>query len=354
MPQIDAVLCTLQYQKEHIERLRRAFYPAEFIHLQRRDDAALLAALERIDVAVLKGDLDSRFLRARQLRWVHCDHAGLERSAKPEVLEKGLLVTSSAGRSAPALAEHAMFFMLALAYNFPAFYAAQQARRWGAENQTQLRALRGQTVGIVGMGHIGKALALRCKAFEMRILGYRRRATPCPEGVDQLYSVERGDTLQPILEQSDFLVLSVPLTNSTQGLIGARELRCMKSSAFLINIARGALVDESALFDALRAGRLAGAGLDTFELEPLPRSSPLWNAPRTIITPHVTPRLADRVERSLEIICENIRRYLSGEPLLNLLTEREVYSRSALSSRAIRRSGWLARIGGLFRGSAST
>jgi phosphoglycerate dehydrogenase-like enzyme len=351
MPQIYAVLSTLRYEPKHIDRLRRALFPAELIHLERDDDAALLAALDRVDVALIKGDLDSRFLRAPHLRWVHCDRAGLDRSAEPEVLEKGLLVSSSAGRSAPALAEHAMFFMLALAYNFPAYYAAQRARRWGLQDQNHIRALRGQTVGIVGMGHNGKALAPRCKAFEMRVLGYRRRDTPCPEGVDQLYSADRGDALEPMLEQSDFLVLAVPLTTSTHGLIGARELNCMKSSAFLINIARGALVDESALLAALHGGRLAGAGLDTFEIEPLPRSSPLWDAPRTIITPHVTPQLPDRAERSLEIICENIRRYRGGEPMLNLLTEREIYRRPSRISRAIQRRGWLARIGGLFRDS---
>ncbi len=225
-----------------------------------------------------------------------------------------------------------MFFMLALAYDFPAFHAAQRARRWGIPRQDSLRALSGQTVGILGLGHIGSAVARRCKAFEMRVLGFRRRDAPAPAGVDRVSCVERGESFVPILQESDFVVLALPLTDATHGMIGAAELARMKPTAFLINIARGALTDEAALAQALKAGRLAGAGLDAFATEPLPRSSPLWTAPRTLITPHVTPRLADRTERSIAIISENIRRYRAGETLLNLLTEREMYTRGAPQS----------------------
>ena len=327
MPEIGAVLATVRYGDEEIEKLRRAFHPAPLTHVQSGDAPALLAALVRVDVAVIRGNVDQRFLQAPRLRWVHFDKAGLDRSARPEVFERGLLVTSSAGRSDSALAEHVMFFMLALAYDFPAFHAAQRARRWGVPDQDNLRALGGRTVGILGLGHIGTAVARRCKAFEMRVLGYRRRATT-PEGVDRVYCVERGESFLPILEQSDFVVLALPLTDATHGMIGARELSRMKASAFLVNIARGALTDEAALAAALRSGKLAGAGLDVFAAEPLPRASPLWTAPRTLITPHVTPKLADRTERSIAIISENIRRYRAGETLLNLLTEREIYTRA--------------------------
>src|SRR5918912_251000 len=169
MPSIDYVLATVSYQGEHLERLRRAFAPAE-IRQARRDDAPGIAqALERADVAVLAGDLDERFLRASRLRWIHCDHAGLNKSARPEVFERGLLVTSSAGRSSPALAEHAILFMLALAYHFPAFYEAQKAHRWGIAGQDQLRGLIGHTVGIVGLGNTGSELATRTRALGMRV-----------------------------------------------------------------------------------------------------------------------------------------------------------------------------------------
>jgi phosphoglycerate dehydrogenase-like enzyme len=341
MPEIGAVLSTVQFEDKQIERLRRAFHPAEFIQINGRDKKGVATALGRVDVAVIPGDVGRRHLEAPHLRWVHCDKAGLDGSARPEVFKRGLLVTGSSGRSDAALAEHVMFFMLALSHNFPALQAAQRARRWGVPGQDDLRALSGQTVGILGLGHIGATVARYCKALGMRVLGYRRRDAPPSDCVDQVYCVERGDGFMPILEESDFVVLALPLSDATHGMIGASELARMKPSAFLINIARGALTDETALAAALESGRLAGAGLDAFSTEPLPRSSPLWRTPRTLITPHATPRLSDRAERSIAIIEENIRRYRAGETLLNLLTERDVYTRGPpMRERRLRWLRW--------------
>ncbi|MBI3971616.1 MAG: D-2-hydroxyacid dehydrogenase [Chloroflexi bacterium] len=327
MPEIKTVLATVPYSGAHLDRLRAAFAPAEFIHLRRDDTEGIAAALERADVAVLAGDLDERSLSAPHLRWVHCDHAGLNKSARPEVFEKGLLVTSSAGRSSPVLAEHVILLMLALAYDFPTFLDAQRRHQWGIPGQDALRGLYGRTVGIVGLGNTGTELAVRAKALGMRVLGYRRQASGPPPGVDRLYSAEGGDTLDELLQQGDFVVLAVPLSDATYHLIGERDLRLMKRSAFLVNMARGAVVDETALIRALYEGWIAGAGLDTFTREPLPPDSPLWDAPHTIITPHVTPQVPDRTGRSLDILCENVRRYRAGEPLLNLLKPEDVYTR---------------------------
>ncbi|MDZ7736273.1 MAG: D-2-hydroxyacid dehydrogenase [Gammaproteobacteria bacterium] len=326
MPAIRVVLATVTYERPQLDTLRQIFEPAEFIHCDRRDQACIAAALKRADIAVLAGDLDDRFLDAPYLKWVHCDHAGLERSARPEVFERGLLVTGSAGRSAPALAEHALFFMLALAYDFPGLYEAQRARRWRAPEHRPLRALHGSRLGIIGLGHTGRALAIRAKALGMDVMGYRRRNLPAPEGVDRRLCADTGDTLDPLLQTCDFIVLAARLTDRTIQMIGARELARMKPSACLINVARGALVDETALIEALHAGRIAGAGLDTFATEPLPRESQLWNAPRTLITPHLTPPLTDRTERSLAIIRDNADRYRRGEPLYNQLTPEDVYT----------------------------
>ena len=327
MPSIDYVLATVPYQGEHLARLRRAFAPAVLHQLRRDDMAGIAAALERADVAVLAGDLDDRFLGAPRLRWIHCDHAGLNRSARPEVFARGLLVTSSAGRSSPVLAEHALLFMLALAYNFPRFYAAQQAHRWGIAGQDALRGLYGCTVGIVGLGHTGTELATRAKAMGLRVLGYRRRADAVP-GVDRVYSAERGEPLDELLRESDYVVLAVPLSDATHHLIGEKELRLMKPTARLVNMARGAVVDEAALLRALREGWIAGAGLDTFAQEPLPPDSPLWEAPNVLITPHMTPQVPDRTGRALDVIEENVRRYRAGERLLNQLTPEDVYTKA--------------------------
>ncbi len=330
MAEINRVLATVAYRGEHLLRLERAFAPAPLVHLRWDDAEGIAAALQEAEVAVLAGDLDQRFLdpqTAPKLRWVHCDHAGLNKSARPEVFERGLLVTSSAGRSSPVLAEHAILFMMTLAYRFTAFLDAQRAHRWGIPGSGDLRGLFGHTVGIVGLGNTGSELAVRCKALGMRVIGYRRSIKPAPEGVNQLFSAANGDTLEPLLRESDFVVLAVPLSDSTHHMIGERELNQMKQPAYLVNMARGNLIDEAALLVALRSGRLAGAGLDTFAQEPLPPDSPLWDAPNTLITPHTTPQVPDRTGRSLEVIEQNVKRYLAGQPLINQLGPEDVYTK---------------------------
>jgi phosphoglycerate dehydrogenase-like enzyme len=323
MAEIRVVLLTVRWAEEYVARLRQALGDVEMVRAQ--DRAEIERALQRADVAILSGDLDDRYADAPNLRWVHCDHAGLNKSARPWVFERGLLVTSSSGRSAPALAEHAILFLLLFSYRFPAFLEAQRQHRWGIEGQNELRGLIGRTVGIVGLGNTGQELASRAQALKMRVLGYRRRAEDVP-GVDRLYAAERGDALDDLLREADFVVLATPLSDATHHLIGARELGLMKRSAVLVNMARGGVVDEAALLSALREGRIAGAGLDTFAVEPLPPDSPLWDAPNVLITPHTTPQVPDRTARSLEMITENIRRYRAGERLLNLLTPADVYT----------------------------
>lgn len=326
MRDIRVVLTTVNYKDEHFRKLAEAFVPAKVIRLRRDDHEGIQQALKIADVAVLGGDLDERFLQAPLLRWIHCDHAGLNSCAWPELFDRELLVTSSAGRSSPALAEHAIFFMLALAYQYPRFLDAQRAHQFGVPGQEELRGLYGRTVGIVGMGHTGSELAVRVKAMGMRVLGYRRGAAPAPPGVDRILCAENGGTLDELLVDSDFVVLAVPLNNSTHHLIGRRELSLMKRSAYMINMARGAVIDEDALTEALYAEQIGGAGLDTFTKEPLPLDSLLWDAPNTLITPHTTPQVPDRTGRSIDIIRENISRYRAGEPLINQLRSSDMYT----------------------------
>lgn len=321
------VLTTLAYQGAHWERLVEALDGTQTLRFADTASDGFEDALARADVAILAKDPDVRILTAPRLQWIHVDHAGLNRAARPEAFREGLIVTGSAGRSAPVLAEHALFFALALAYRYPAFLDAQRAHRWGVPGQDDLRGLYGRTMGIVGLGNTGKELAVRAKAMGMRVLGYRRSATEPPAGVDRLFSAEAGDGLDEVLEQSDFVVLALGLTDETHHLIGRRELGLIGPAGCLINVARGPVVDERALFSALQAGDIAGAGLDTFEVEPLPSASPLWDAPNTLITPHVTPRVPDRTGRSLDIIRENIRRFAAGEPMLNVLKPQDRYTR---------------------------
>jgi len=321
---IDCALVSVNWQPGHLERLRDGLGAREVVVT--RDPAEIDACLQRADVAIIAGDLDDRHLAAPNLRWVHCDHAGLNKSARPEVFERGLFVTSSSGRSAPALAEHAMLFMLLFAYQYPSFLEAQRRHEWGFPGMDALRGLIGKTVGIIGVGKTGRELAIRAKAFGMRVLGHRRSAQDA-EGVDRMYAEARGEGIDELLAESDYVVLATPLSDATHHLISAREFGLMKPSAVIINMARGAVIDTDALLHALRSGQIAGAGLDVFDQEPLPSDSPLWDEPKVLITPHTTPQVPDRNGRSLEMILENARRYRAGEPMVNLLTPADIWTR---------------------------
>ncbi|MGK9230264.1 D-2-hydroxyacid dehydrogenase [Inquilinus limosus] len=316
------------FKGAHWDRLAEAVGPDRLIAVSSRDAAAVEAALQEAEIAILAGDLDQRHLAAPRLRWVHCDHAGLTRSARPEVFERGLIVTGSAGRSGPALAEHVLMFNLMLSYRYPDIYEAQKRREWlRTPGMKDLRALYGRTMGIIGMGHTGRELATRAKAFNMRVLGYRRRDLPNPPGVDRMFSADRGETIDPILDEADILALVVNLSDATHHLIDDRAIRRMKPSAIIVNLSRGGVIDQAALIAALKEGRLAGAGLDVTDPEPPVADDPIWDTPNLLITPHFTAALPDRTERSLDVVIENLRRYRAGQPLLNRLTEEDIWTK---------------------------
>jgi phosphoglycerate dehydrogenase-like enzyme len=325
---IRSVLATVPYRQDLLSQLRQAFAPAEFIHLRSDDVQGIAKALERVDVAVLQADLDERHLKAPHLKWVHCDHAGLNKSARPEVFERGLIVTGSVGRAAPALAQHILYFVLGLTYDAPGLEEMKRRKAWRTVvDFSNRRGLIEKTMGIIGLGSTGIETAKLAKACGMRVLAYRKSITEAPESVDRLYCADRGETIDAILAESDFVVLCIRLSDATYHMIGRRELAMMKRTAFLINMARGSVVDEPALVAALHDGTIAGAGLDVFEQEPLPPEAPIWDAPNVMITPHATAEVPDLQASSLKIICENIARYRNGRPLLNRLTPADVYSK---------------------------
>ncbi len=328
MPEISKVLVTVRWDEGNLSNLCNALEPSKIILADPGDDNKIRKALSEVDVAILGSDLDDRFLQAVHLKWVHCDHAGLNKSMKPEVFERGIILSSSAGRSAPALAEHMLMFMINFAFHTREYLAAQSKHQWGVAGQEDFRCLCGKTVSIFGMGNNGKELARRVCALEMRVLGYDRYRLDRLPGFDEQYSAEEGHTIDPLLKQSDFVALAVPLTNDTYHMIAMRELELMKPRAYLINMARGAVVDEEALITALRTGVIAGAGLDVFNSEPLNKESPLWDMPNVLITPHTTPQVPSRTGRSLEIIVENIRRYRAGEPLRNQQQRADIFTKA--------------------------
>lgn len=286
-------------------------------------DGEVAEDLAEADVLFLRWGLSpeaTRRLIARipHLRWVHTISAGVDRLLSPELRESGAVLTNARGVFNVPIAETVMAYMLAVVKRLPGFLAQQREHRW---QKLPLRELRGLTVGVVGLGDIGSEVARLCRAFGMGVLGLRRR--PAPSDVaDEVFPPER---LHDLLARSDFVVLTLPLTPQTRGIIGQAELAAMRLDAWLINVARGALVDEAALIEALREGGIGGACLDVFAEEPLLEDSPLWDMPNVIITPHNSWSSPYIDEREMELFLENLRRYIAGEPLHNVVDQQAGY-----------------------------
>lgn len=326
--EIHRVLATVDYTEAEVEQLRLAFAPSEFTHVSRQSLESDPTLLHDVDVAVLAGDLDDNVLAAPDLQWVHCDHAGLNDSARKEVFDRGLIVTGSAGRSGEALAQHAFFFALNFIYDIRTTLAKQAAHDWsGGETFRNRPSLWGQRLTVIGFGHTGRAMAKLGKSFGMDVTVFTRSEAAPSTDVDRLLSADAGDTVDQALLDADFTMIAANLTDETHHLIGYEQLTLMKPSAVVINLARGALIDEAALAEALRRGEIAGAGLDVFEREPLPEDSPLWDMPNVFITPHATPKLPDKTQRSIDTIVANIEHYRNNEPLLNALSARDLYTK---------------------------
>lgn len=330
MPEIKEALVTVNAREESLERLFSALAPAKVTYcMPFAPDARdkIREACKTCDVAIFNSDYDPAILDNPNIKWIHCCRAGLDKSAKEEIFDRGIILTSSSGRSAPALAEHALMFMLSLTYDTPMLLRAQQKHQWAFSKEYSMKTgMYRKTLGLVGLGKTGTEVARLAKAFDMRVLGYRRTRTPV-ENVDEVYGSSEGDCLNELLSRSDYVVLCIELNDDTFRMIGKEQLASMKPGAFLINMGRGKLVDEPALIEALQTGVIAGAGLDSVEEEPLPADSPLWDLPNVLITPHVTPQLPDKEERMLAYVHQNIKAYREGTPFVNRLTERSIFSK---------------------------
>ena len=252
--------------------------------------------------------------RAPDLRWLQLTSAGVDRAARSGLIETDLMVTSASGLHATPIGEYVLCVMLMFCKGANRFVRAQDRREWIRYMPQELFE---QTVGVVGAGHIGSEVARLAKAFGCRILAIRRSVTARTKDdiADELLP---PSDLPYLLAESDFVVLAMPLIPETRHLISEEELRAMKPTAVLINIARGAVVDETALVRALKEGWIAGAGLDVFEQEPLSQESELWGLENVIMSPHISGGTEIYNQRAVGIFCENLRRYLAGERLMNL------------------------------------
>jgi phosphoglycerate dehydrogenase-like enzyme len=276
----------------------------------------------------LSSDAFDRLLaRAPYLAWVHSATSGVERALTPASRQRGLIVTNARGVFSRPIAEYVMMMILSVSRRLPQLLELQRERTWQPLEGAELRDV---TVGIVGLGSIGRAVGALATAFGCRVVAVRRRpesesAGGPTDGDDRAFGevmldrVGGPETLPELLGESDFIVLAAPLTVETEDMIDAETLAMVKPGAWLINVARGRLIDERALLRALRDGPLGGAVLDTFRDEPLPPMSSFYDLPNVIVTPHTAWSSGRVLDRSVELFCDNLRRFASGEPLLNVV-----------------------------------
>jgi D-3-phosphoglycerate dehydrogenase len=258
-------------------------------------------------------------VRIGRLKWIQSSAAGLDHCLVPSVVESDICVTSASGVLADQVAEHALALVLASLRSLPEFFRAQNAKRF---QRRPTRDLHRATVGIVGFGGVGRRIAEVLAAFKTRILATDMYPVDKPDHVDQLWP---ADQLVRLLNESDIVILCVPLTELTRGMMNADTLSVMKPQALLVNVARGPVVVEADLVDALRRATIAAAALDVTEEEPLAPESPLWDLPNVIITPHVAGQSARRADDMTDFFCRNLVRYQRGQPLLNLVDKRLGY-----------------------------
>lgn len=259
----------------------------------------------------------SLFSEMPRLRWFQQWGAGADwLQASPDIKAGDLIITNTSGIHPIQITEHVFAMLLAFARNLPVAYTAQQSQTWHKFGHGDMVELAGKTMLIVGLGAIGERLARVASAFEMRVIGMRRQPEKTVEGIDTMLAP--GD-LHSVLPAVDVVVLTIPLTQATKNFIGARELELMKDSACLINIGRGGTIDEKALDTALGESKFRGVGLDVFEQEPLPETSPLWQHERVIITPHYAGLSPHYDRRAFKIFLANLERYQRGEALMNVV-----------------------------------
>ncbi|WP_139044190.1 D-2-hydroxyacid dehydrogenase [Allomesorhizobium alhagi] len=284
-----------------------------------KDAGSLHRHVAKADV-LLAPDFPVEFFdKTRRLRWFQCTNAGVDSILPIRDRMNDLIITNVRGIHGELIADFVIGGMSMLHWDFPRFMREQSRKEWHGRSVAPLAEL---TLGVVGLGSIGAAIARRGKSAGMTVIGSKRDVTEPIPGVDRVFP---PNGLAELLELSDFVVLAVPHVPETERLIGREQLRLMRRTAFLINVARGAVVAESELIEALQAGIIAGALLDVFEREPLSVDSPLWTMPNLIMTPHVAGWSNDYNARVFDIFSDNLRRFLENKPLRNVVDVKRGY-----------------------------
>lgn len=300
-------------QEHHIARIKQVIPGVEVIYAAEAGE--LMAKTADADVLVtfpyVAGIADF-CQHAPGLKWVHGVVSGVDGFMKPEIKDLNIRITSTKGIHGMPIADHVLAYIFSFLRSFSQFKEYQRNKVWGEAIYSSCDETFNKTVGIIGVGNIGLYLAKKCKLLDFRVVGLKRNPIES-EWLDKCYA---NAEIEEFLGECDFVVAVVPLTSETKNMIGERELRMMKNSAFLINVARGGVIDEQALIDALQNNVIAGAGLDVFSQEPLPSSSPLWDMPNVILTPHSAAQSPFYNDRANEVLIENLLRYYNDQELL--------------------------------------
>ncbi len=312
------VLANLPLDDSQVSRIEAVSDTVEVIRADSEGEA--LELMPEIDVVFGRFDHEM-FVRGQRLKWVQVTSAGVNDMMYPDFVESGVVMTSAKGIVGVHLADHAMALLLALTRGVA---WAIRNPTWDQRDATRSMSweLLGSTMGIVGMGGTGRELAARALGFGMRVIAVDPEDVDPPEGVE---ACRKMDELEDLLESSDVVAICAPLTPETEGMFDRDAFRRMQPHALLINVTRGPIVDEEALIEALERGAIAGAGLDVTPQEPLPDDHPLWRMDNVVITPHSAGGSPRRVDRSVELFCENLERLLEGRPLTSVIDKRKGY-----------------------------
>lgn len=296
--------------KRHVERIRSDFPQLEIACCTNAASTVDMIRRHQPEVVLaFLGYPRSALVGASSIKWIHVAAAGVDHLAPWD--KDRLTVTNSSGVHDEALADYAACAMLMFSLGFPRFLRQQARRQWIPH---ELRPLSGQQAAVIGFGRIGQRIGARAKSLGMQVVGVRTEARPSPSG-DRVVGV---DQLHSVLSTADFVILTLPRTPRTLGLIDDTAVKAMKAGAYLVNLSRGGIVDEGALLAALQSGHVAGAALDVFQTEPLPETSEFWQLDNVVVTPH-TCDIVGWQDKVVDLFCENLRKWMSSKALINVV-----------------------------------
>lgn len=315
------------------DRLRKEFPELEVVRMTTYE--GIEKEIADADVAFTFSLRPEQFAEAKRLRWIHSPAAAVHQFLFPEFVNSDVILTNAREVHGPVVAEHVMALIFALAKRIPESVRFQQKHVWGQETLWQNHAppaeIAGATLGLAGLGGIGRNVAQRASALGMKVIAVRRSQSsqnerhPAHSSTEFVNEVLPSSQLGEMLERADYVVLAVPVTDETRGMIGAEQFSQMKRDAYIINVGRGPLIVEAALIEALRQRTIAGAALDVFDQEPLPADSPLWDLENLLITPHTAGMTTKLWERHYTLFSENLRRFMRGDKLLATVDKKQGY-----------------------------